>query len=168
MAKGGQTVRGGFGNPSVDQTNHWHRRLLRPRHERPRGYAAKKRHEIPPPCRTGKKHSEGQRGFGHDRFAGNQKPTAVLQWHTWLCIAKGMSRDRRASVGNSSAFSALAPSQRPMYDAHQPKIFESGISIMSPGPNTWTLNIQPLDQFRPHRGRSTLSNTVACLLHTAR
>jgi hypothetical protein len=71
-------------------------------------------------------------------------------------------------VGNSSAFSALAPSQRPMYDAHQPKIFESGISIMSPGPNTWTLNIQPLDQFRPHCGRSTLSNTVACLLHTAR
>src|SRR5262249_39797117 len=37
------------------------------------------------------------------------------------------------------------------YDAHQPKIFESGISIMSPGANTWTLNIQPLDQFRAPR-----------------
>jgi hypothetical protein len=41
-----------------------------------------------------------------------------------------------------------------------------------PGPNTWTLNIQPLGQFRPHRGvllaRSTLPSRVARLLHTAR
>ena len=40
-----------------------------------------------------------------------------------------------------------------------------------PGPNTWTLNIQPLGQFRPHRGfllaRSTLLSSVARLLHTA-
>src|SRR5260370_35108022 len=28
---------------------------------------------------------------------------------------------------------AVAPSQRPVYDAHQSKIFEIGISIMSPG-----------------------------------
>jgi hypothetical protein len=38
------------------------------------------------------------------------------------------------SLGNGTAFSAVAPSQRPVYDAHQSKIFESGISIMSPGP----------------------------------
>jgi len=40
-----------------------------------------------------------------------------------------------------------------------------------PGPNTWTLNIQPLGQFRPHRGfllaRCTLPCSVARLLHTA-
>jgi hypothetical protein len=40
-----------------------------------------------------------------------------------------------------------------------------------PGPNIWTLNIQPLGQFRPHRGfllaRSTLLSSVARLLHTA-
>jgi hypothetical protein len=51
------------------------------------------------------------------------------------------------------------------------KIFESGISMMSAGPNIWTLNIQPLGQFRPHRGfllvRSTLLSSVARLLHTA-
>ena len=43
---------------------------------------------------------------------------------------------------------------RPVYDAHQSKIFESGISIMPPGPNICTLNIQPLGQFRPHLGFS--------------
>jgi hypothetical protein len=32
-------------------------------------------------------------------------------------------------------------------DAHQSKIFGSGIPIMFPGPNTWTLNILPLGQF---------------------
>src|SRR5262249_18728316 len=58
------------------------------------------------------------------------------------------------SLGNGTAFSAVAPSQRPVCDAHQSKIFESGISIMSPGPNIWTLNIQPLGQFRPHLGFS--------------
>ena len=40
-----------------------------------------------------------------------------------------------------------------------------------PGPNTWTLNIQPLGQFRPHRSfllaRFTLPSSVARLLHTA-
>ena len=29
-----------------------------------------------------------------------------------------------------------------------------------PGPNTWTLNIQPLDQFRPHCGQSTSAGTI--------
>ena len=62
--------------------------------------------------------------------------------------------NRRTPPGNGIAFSAVAPSQRPVYDAHQSKIFESGISIMSPGPNIWTLNIQPLGQFRPHLGFS--------------
>ena len=40
-----------------------------------------------------------------------------------------------------------------------------------PSPNIWTLNIQPFDQFRPHRGfllaRSTLPSSVALLLDTA-
>jgi hypothetical protein len=51
------------------------------------------------------------------------------------------------------------------------QIFGNGIPIMSPGQNTWTLNIQPLGQFRPHRGfllaRPTLLSSVARLLHTA-
>ena len=38
------------------------------------------------------------------------------------------------SLRNGTAFSAVAPLQRPVYDAHQSKIFESGISIMFPGP----------------------------------
>jgi hypothetical protein len=46
---------------------------------------------------------------------------------------EGVRIDGR-SLGNGTAFSAVAPSQRPVYDAHQSKIFESGISIMSPGP----------------------------------
>src|SRR5262249_10092828 len=36
------------------------------------------------------------------------------------------------SLGNGTAFSAVAPSQRPVCDAHQSKIFGSGIAIMSP------------------------------------
>jgi hypothetical protein len=46
---------------------------------------------------------------------------------------EGVGIDGR-SLGNGTAFSAVAPSQRPVYDAHQSKIFESGISVMSPGP----------------------------------
>jgi hypothetical protein len=42
--------------------------------------------------------------------------------------------------------------------------------MISPAPNTCRLNIQPLGQFRPHRGfllaRSTLPSSVARLLHT--
>src|SRR5260370_4618170 len=48
------------------------------------------------------------------------------------------------SLGNGTAFSAVAPSQRPVGDAHQSKIFESGISMMSPGPeylNTLVINL---------------------------
>ena len=36
------------------------------------------------------------------------------------------------SLGNGTAFSAVAPPQRPVCDAHQSKIFGSGIPIMSP------------------------------------
>jgi hypothetical protein len=36
------------------------------------------------------------------------------------------------SLGNGTAFSAVAPSQRPACDAHQSKIFGSGIPIVSP------------------------------------
>jgi len=38
------------------------------------------------------------------------------------------------SLGNGTAFSAAEPSQRPVCDAHQSKIFGSGIPIVSPGP----------------------------------
>src|SRR5215510_15135528 len=46
------------------------------------------------------------------------------------------------SLGNGTAFSAVAPSQlnRERYSDHVP-----------PGPNTWTLNILPLGQFPPPR-----------------
>jgi hypothetical protein len=53
------------------------------------------------------------------------------------------------SLGNGTASSAVAPSQRPVCDAHQSKIFGSGIPIIPPGPETWRLNILPLGQFRP-------------------
>jgi hypothetical protein len=38
------------------------------------------------------------------------------------------------SYGNGTVSSAMAPSEGPVYDAHQSKIFESGISMMSSGP----------------------------------
>jgi hypothetical protein len=47
------------------------------------------------------------------------------------------------SLGNGTAFSAVAPSQRPVCDAHQSKIF-GGIPIIPPAPKTWTCNILPL------------------------
>jgi hypothetical protein len=36
------------------------------------------------------------------------------------------------SLGNGTAFSTVAPSQRPVCDAHQSKVFGSGVPIMSP------------------------------------
>jgi len=76
-----------------------------------------------------------------------------------------------ATLTDGTAFSAVAPSQRPVCDTHQPKYSETVFRSCPPGPNTWTLNIQPLGQFRPHRGfllaRSTLLSSVARLLHTA-
>ena len=66
------------------------------------------------------------------------------------CGAFAAARVRRPSIQNI----------RERYSDHVP-----------PGPNTWTLNMEPLDQFRPHRGfllaRSTLPSSVARLLHTA-
>jgi hypothetical protein len=76
-----------------------------------------------------------------------------------------------ATLTDGTAFSAVAPSQRPVCDAHQSKYSETVFRSCPPGPNTWTLNIQPLGQFRPHRGfllaRFTLLTSVARLLHTA-
>ena len=36
--------------------------------------------------------------------------------------------------GTSQRFSTVAPLKRPVYDAHQSKIFESGIAMISPRP----------------------------------
>ncbi len=42
---------------------------LRARRQRPRGRrAAEQRDELAAPCMSGKQHSEGRRGFGHDRL----------------------------------------------------------------------------------------------------
>ena len=76
-----------------------------------------------------------------------------------------------ATLTDGTAFSAVAPSQWPVCHAHQSKYSEAVFRSCPPGPNTWTLNIQPLGQFRPHRGfllaRPTLLSSVARLLHTA-
>jgi len=43
--------------------------LLRARRERPRRCCAtEQRDELAAPCMSGKQHSEGRRGFGHDRL----------------------------------------------------------------------------------------------------
>ena len=52
------------------------------------------------------------------------------------------------SLGNGTAFSAVAPSQRPVCDAINPK-YSGGVSDHSPGPEYWRVNILPLGQFRP-------------------
>src|SRR5262249_17978372 len=63
------------------------------------------------------------------------------------CGASAAARVRHPSIQNI----------RERYSDHVP-----------PGPNTWTLNILPLGQFRPHCGflltLSTLSSSVAHLL----
>src|SRR5262245_60037738 len=56
--------------------------------------------------------------------------------------------------------------------AHRSKnIRERYSDHVPPGPNTWTLNVQPLGRFRPHRSfllaRSALPSSVTRLLHTA-
>src|SRR5262249_4889392 len=57
-------ARGFLGRPTVDEANHRHRRLLRPRRERPRGRRAEKRDElaafhcpVPPVLPTAKYHT---------------------------------------------------------------------------------------------------------------
>src|SRR5260370_31842639 len=82
-----------------------------------------------------------------------------------------MKEDRRAvarerhSLFRSGAFAA-ARMRRPSIQ----NIRERYSDHVPPGPNTWTLNIQPLGRFRPHRGfllaRFTLPSSVARLLHT--
>jgi hypothetical protein len=52
------------------------------------------------------------------------------------------------SLGNGKALSAVAPSQRPGRRQSIQNIRER-YSDYSPGPETWTLNIPPLGQFRP-------------------
>ena len=84
-----------------------------------------------------------------------------------------MKEDRRAvarerhGLFRCGAFAA-ARVRRPSIQ----NIRERYFGHVAPGPNTWTLNIQPLGQFRPHRSfllaRSTLPSSVARLLHTAR
>ena len=54
-----------------------------------------------------------------------------------------------ATLTDGTAFSAVAPSQRPVCDVHQSKYSETVFRSWPPGPNTWTPNIQPLGQFRP-------------------
>ena len=67
-------------------------------------------------------------------------------------IAHERKEDRwAATLRNGTAFSAVAPSQRPACDAHQSKIFGSGIpTIMSPRARIpGRLTSKPLGQFPP-------------------
>jgi hypothetical protein len=77
------------------------------------------------------------------------------------------------SLGNGTAFSAVAPPQRPMCDAHQSKIFGSGIPIMSPrarilGRLTSSRLVSSAPHLRFLSARATLPSSVARLPHTAR
>jgi hypothetical protein len=77
------------------------------------------------------------------------------------------AQDRRALLRNGTAFSAVAPSQRPVRRPSIQNIRERYFDHIPPGPNTWTLNIQPLGRFHPHHhfllARSTLPSSVARL-----
>jgi hypothetical protein len=53
------------------------------------------------------------------------------------------------SLGNGTAFSAVAPSQRPGATPSIQNIRERYSAHSPPAPNTWRLNILPLGQFRP-------------------
>jgi hypothetical protein len=94
----------------------------------------------------------GMGRYNHRNATKNDRSTAVARERHGLfrCDAFAAARGRRPSIQNI----------RERYSDHVP-----------PGPNTWTLNIQPLGQFRPHRGfllaRCTLPCSVARLLHTA-
>ena len=87
---------------------------------------------------------------------------------------RNATKNERSTGGRSGTaqpFPLWRLPQRPVCDAHQSKYSETVFRSCPPGPNTWTLNIQPLGQFRPHRGfllaRFTLLTSVARLLHTA-
>src|SRR5262249_55187530 len=85
--------------------------------------------------------------------AGNARDGPPLPlFSSGLSEAKKELRIDGQSLGHGTAFSAVALSQRPGCDAHQSKnIRERYSDRVPPGPNTWTLNIQPLGQFRLHR-----------------
>jgi hypothetical protein len=53
------------------------------------------------------------------------------------CAAKRRTTDRRAAHGNGTAFSAVAPSKRPV----SPPIDQYSRVVLPPGPNSWSLNI---------------------------
>src|SRR5262249_28688270 len=78
---------------------------------------------------------------------------------------------RMTKYGSTGSRSGTARPQRPVCTPIDPKYSGAVFRSCPPGPNSWTLNIQPFDQFRPHRGfllaRSTLPSSVARLLHTA-
>jgi transposase len=60
--------------------------LLRSRRKRPRRRAAEKRDELAALCMSGKQHSEGRRGFGHDRL-----PVATGSWAELIEQLRGSS-----------------------------------------------------------------------------
>src|SRR5262249_54375893 len=63
-----QPVPGSSPGPSISHPPNFVR-LLRARRDRPRRRcAAEQRDELAAPCMSGKQHSEGRRGFGHDRL----------------------------------------------------------------------------------------------------
>jgi hypothetical protein len=74
------------------------------------------------------------------------------------------------SLGNGTAFRSgafAAARATPINPKYSGAVFR----LFPPAPNTWTLNILPLGQFRPALGflltLSTSPSSVAHLLHTA-
>src|SRR5262249_55368751 len=69
LAECAHTVRKRVRRCTAEEPNHRHRRLLSPCCEGPCSRpAAKERDELAALCMSGKQHSEGRRGFGHDRL----------------------------------------------------------------------------------------------------
>ena len=76
------------------------------------------------------------------------------------------------SLGNGTAFFRSGAFAAARATSINPKYSGAVFRLFPPAPNTWTLNILPLGQFRPALGflsaRSTLPSSVARLPHTAR
>ena len=66
-----------------------------------------------------------------------------------LASARRRTTDRRAAHGNGTAFSAVAPSKRPVFAAHRSNIRERYCPQARIARH---LTFQPLVQFRPHCG----------------
>src|SRR2546422_6620941 len=88
------------------------------------------------------------------------------------CMSAQRDEERRIdgqSLGNGTAFSAVAPSKRPVFAAHRSNIREW---YCPQARIAGHLTFQPLFSSSPHRGfllaLSTLSRSVARLPHTAR